>query len=77
MPKQQTICVGQRLRSWDGTHGYVAQNSVGKLFYAHGEQFKIEWVDSGEVIDSQFCTLEQLSEEGISRARGLMPWARK
>jgi hypothetical protein len=71
-----TIRVGQRLRNWDGTRGYVALNSQGKRVFGPGEPFLVEWIGlDGTVEDSAYYTLENLEREGITFGRGVMPWA--
>jgi hypothetical protein len=75
--RRTTIRVGQRLRHWDGTRGYVALNSLGKQVFGAGEPFMVEWLGlDGTVEDSAYYTLEELEKEGITFGRGVMPWAR-
>lgn len=73
----QTIRVGQRLLDWQGQRGYVALNSQGKRVFGLGEPFLVEWLDAdGGIENAQYLTLEQFTDEGITRGRGVMPWAR-
>ena len=71
-----TIRVGQRLRNWDGTRGYVTLNSRGIQVFGPGEPFMVEWLGlDGTVEDGVYYTLEDLEREGITFGRGVMPWA--
>ena len=75
--RRTSIRVGQRLRNWDGTSGYVALKSQGKRVFGPGESFLVEWVGlDGGVEDSAYNTLADLEREGIMFGQGLMPWAR-
>jgi hypothetical protein len=80
MPKgtrRTEIRVGQRLIAHDGTPGYVALNTRGTRIYGAGDAFRVDWLDGdGEVEDSQYLTLQELADEGITSGRGVMPWAR-
>ena len=76
--RRTTMRVGQRLRNWDGTRGYVALHSQGQRVFGPGEPFVVEWVGlDGAVEDSAYDTLEDLEREGITFGRGVMPWARE
>jgi hypothetical protein len=70
--KPPTIRVGQRLIRWDGVRGYVALNSTGTRVHAAGEAFLVEWADG----EREYLTLEQCETEGVTRGKGVMPWAR-
>jgi hypothetical protein len=75
--RRTAIRVGQRLRNWDGTSGYVALNSQGKRVFGPGKSFLVEWVGlDGSVEDGAYYTLEDLERGGITFGRGVMPWAR-
>jgi len=75
--KRTLIRVGQRLINWDGSRGYVALNSHGVSVHGPGESFMVEWLDAdGSVEDAAYYTIETLEAEGITYARGIMPWAR-
>ena len=77
MKQRSSIRVGQRLIAWDGTTGYVAQNTQGTRVHGPGEWFRIDWLDAdGTLEDSLYTTLEALGAEGIRFGRGVMPWAR-
>ena len=77
MKQRRSIRVGQRLIAWDGTTGYVAQNTQGTRVHGPGEWFRIDWLDAdGTLEDSLYTTLEALGAEGITFGRGVMPWAR-
>jgi hypothetical protein len=73
-----SIRVGQHLRNWDGTRGYVALNSQGNGVVGPGESFLVEWLglDGKTVEDSAYDTLEKLEEAHIRFGRDVMPWAK-
>ena len=67
-----TIRVGQRLIRWDGMTGTVALNSHGTRVHGPGAVFLVEWADG----DSEYLTLAQFEAEGVTRGKGVAPWAR-
>lgn len=76
MPRT-SIRVGQRLIRWDGSKGYVAQNTKGQRVFGPGETFMVEWLGlDGTIEDAEYLTLEALEKEGVKFGRGLMPWAK-
>jgi len=63
--RRTSIRVGQRLRNWDGTRGYVALNTQGKRVFGPGESFLVEWVGLDDTVeDSAYDTLADLEREG-------------